>query len=77
MTRSPAIEAKGELVEIVRQMLTLDAALVGPQQPPFEQRRNSMHSWEEAGPVLPLSAYSHDVGIASLLQGVWLHRFHG
>ena len=39
-----AIEAEGEFVEVVVEMLVLDAALMGSHQPSLEQRRNVMNA---------------------------------
>jgi len=36
------VEPEGELVEVVVQMLVTDRALVGPHQPSFEQRDDSV-----------------------------------
>lgn len=39
-----AIETEGEFVEVVVEMLVLDAALMGSHQPSLEQRRNAMNA---------------------------------
>ena len=36
--RLAAIKPKGELIQVVVQMLVTDCSLVGPHQPPFQQR---------------------------------------
>src|SRR5512144_1311733 len=41
---TPAIEAEGEFVEVVVEMLVLDAALMGSHQPSLQQRRNIMNA---------------------------------
>ena len=41
---APAIEAEGELVEVVVEMPVLDAALMGSHQPSLEQRGNVMNA---------------------------------
>ena len=38
------IEAEGEFVRIVVEMLSREAALVGAQQPPLEEARNQVHA---------------------------------
>ena len=42
--RAAAIEAERELVEVVVEMLALDAALMRAEQPAFQQRGDLVHA---------------------------------
>jgi len=42
MVRPAAVEAEGELVQVVVELLVADSALVGAQQPPLEQARDAV-----------------------------------
>jgi len=39
-----AVEAEGELVQVVVELLRADGALVGAEQPAFEQRGDAVHA---------------------------------
>ena len=43
----PSVEAEGELVEVVRQMLVTDGALMCADDPPLQECRDSMDSRHE------------------------------
>ena len=45
--RFPAVEAKGELVEVVFKMLLSDGALVGSKHPAFEQGDHTVNSRQQ------------------------------
>ena len=42
--RGPAMVAKGELVQVIAEVLAADAPVEGAQQPAFEQRGHEMHA---------------------------------
>ena len=68
--RIPAIEAKGELIQIVVQMLRRNGTLVGSQQPALEQGCHPMHPWQQfcCGTFLLAFELADLVLIAQLLQ---------
>lgn len=67
--RSPPIEAKRKLVEVVRQMLVCHCPLVGTIQPPFQKRDDQMHPRQEGGGFFtPASDWRHLVIVSLLLQ---------
>jgi len=45
VTRAAAVEAEGELVEVVVELLRADGALVGAEQPALEQRGDAVDAW--------------------------------
>ena len=45
-SRSPAIEAEGEFVQVGLHMIGAEGALVGTEQPSFHERRNAMDAGE-------------------------------
>ena len=44
VTRAAAVEAEGELVEVVVELLRADGALVGAEQPAFQKRGDPVHA---------------------------------
>ena len=42
---SPAVEPECKFVEVIVEMLVLDAALVRTKEPAFEQRGDFVHAW--------------------------------
>ena len=47
MASRTAVESKGELVEVVRQMRSVWPALVRPKQPSFQKRGDTMDPWQQ------------------------------
>jgi len=60
--RGPAVEAEGELVQVVVEMLVAHRPLMSAQQPPFEQRGNPVHTGQ--GDVGRVSAGRDDRRLA-------------
>ena len=65
--RFPAVEPKGELVQAIIQVQYTHGSLMRSQQPPFEQRNNSVYQWQQ---ILTNVGLSPDalVGISQALQ---------
>jgi hypothetical protein len=67
--RSPSVEAKRELVQIVVEILVADGSLMGSEQPTFEERDNLVHSRHQFRRSLLLTTQKRDlVRIALALQ---------
>ena len=49
VARGPSVEAERELVQVVVQMRRTDGALMGAEQPPFEQGDDAVHSRQTLG----------------------------
>src|SRR3989449_10855459 len=47
MASRTAVESKGELVKVVRQMRSVWPALVRPKQPSFQKRGDTMDPWQQ------------------------------
>ena len=52
--RFSPIESECEFVEVVHQMRVADRALVGSEQPAFQQRNDSMHAGQQFARVLEM-----------------------
>jgi hypothetical protein len=67
-----AVEAEHELVEVADQVGDLDRALVGAQQPPFDQRGDPVHRGQQLAGIVPAGAggalAAPVVEVAQLLQ---------
>jgi len=84
---APSVEAEGEFVEVVVEMLVLNAALVSTEQPPLEKRSNGVDSRHDIVGRLRAAADDGDLvavagrrqpGIAAPSVGVYLRpRRHG
>lgn len=59
------IEAEGEFVEVVVEMLVLDTALESPQQPPFEQGGDFVDAWHDHVSRFRAAAYHHDLMVVA------------
>ncbi len=59
--RPPAIEAKSEFIQVVRQMPRCHCALVRTQYPPFQERGNPVHARHQRGCLLPATPQSRDL----------------
>jgi hypothetical protein len=46
-SRAPAVESKGELIEVVIELLGADRPLVRSQQPALQQGDDQVHSWHQ------------------------------
>ncbi len=57
--RVTPIEAEGEFVEVVVDLVGPDPALVDRQQPSFEQSSDPMHAWQLLGGVLGRGSDGH------------------
>jgi hypothetical protein len=69
--RMPSVEAEGELVEVVRQMLVTDGPLMRAEDPPFQECRDSMDSRHEfVGKLLAALDVCDLVSIPIGAQGV-------
>ena len=71
---SAAVEAEGELVEIIIQVFETDRPLMGAQQPALEQRDNPMDPWKRIGRRLPgISVRGRPMAITPPAQGLVSH----
>src|ERR1035441_2574116 len=67
--RSPPIKPERELVQVVGKVLVADGALVGTDQPSFQQRHDQMHPRQQLPGVLALPAqHRHLVIVSQLVQ---------
>jgi len=57
----PTIEAKRELIQVVREVLVRDGPLMGSQQPALQQRGNPVDTRHQLGGILPPPAQSGDL----------------
>jgi hypothetical protein len=65
------VEAEGELVQVVVEVLAGDAALVGAQLPAFQQRGDAMHMRQrDVGRVTARTDVDHRVAVGGLTAGV-------
>src|SRR4030065_217540 len=63
--RSAAIEAEGELIEVVIQMLGADRSLVCAKQPSFQQRHHPVNSGQKfTGRLLATTQHRHVMLVA-------------
>ena len=69
-----AVEAEGEFVQVVVEMLMRHGAMMGPQQPALEQRRHLVDVWHQLGGCLGLPLEERDpMFVAVPPQGVVPH----
>ena len=69
--RAASVEPEGELVEAVVQMFVRDRAVMGAQQPAFEQRHDLMHMGHELSRRLCVATeHGHLMRVAMMLQRV-------
>jgi hypothetical protein len=63
VARRSAVEAECELVEVVRQMRPLDAALMSSEEPALEERGDTVNPGQERARV---PAASHDLALVDV-----------
>src|SRR3989475_2807180 len=68
-SRSASVESKGELLQVVIEVLVTDRPLMGPDQPPFEQRYHKVNPGHQFGRRFLLAAKeSNRMSVALLVQ---------
>src|SRR5437879_3485258 len=63
--RRPAIEAKREFIQVIRQMPRCHRALVRTQYPPLQERGNPVYTRQQLGRFLPASPQSRDLPLVA------------
>src|SRR4051794_18319689 len=65
MSRPSSVESKRELVEVVVQMHLADRAMMGAEQPAFEQRHDAVHARQQLGGELVMAAQVRNAMVIS------------
>ena len=65
VSRFAAIEAESEFIQVILQMLVADTALVGSEEPAFQERDHSVHARQQSGSLLGVFASASNLVIVA------------